>query len=162
MFGAENQFYEFNLNVEDYGDGFVQEDLWQQASIGPCLGTDPYYNCGFVDPDRDFEIVNTYIPASISDNLARLNSPVFSVRVLDNQTGNIYIDNWLDFSLYNRTKTPRPDNVLVANKRDKFYVGFHARNTRRLDYDIEVRIGEIYKNKYELTDEELSIYKFAD
>ena len=59
-------------------------------------------------------------------------------------TNNIYNDDWLDVRLYTQDKVEHPYNIMWMPNNEYFYVGFHARNTRRLPVDVELKIGYGY------------------
>ena len=105
--------------------------------------------------------VNTYLPALVTDDLAGIKRPVFSVQVVDKSSGNPYEDCWLDVTLFDRNKKQMP-NVpgLVIRPNDKFYIGFSARNTKRLNYNVEVIIGAFFADEYSLTDDQRREYLY--
>jgi len=86
--------------------------------------------------------LNCYNDAKISSGLPNLFSPKVSVRLDNLKTGNIYIDTWLDTMIYTKDGEMWPFDLMYLNPKDFFYVGFHARNTRHLPYNIDVIIGE--------------------
>ena len=152
-FGADNQFFEINTAIKDYGNQAVFEADYLTAQATEYADLDTYYTPGEFK-DEDFEIVNTYKPALISDNLVGINKPVFSLQMKNNGTGNMYEDGWLDVRLYTKAKEEHPYDGMFLQANDKLYVGFHARNTRRLSYDVEVVIGEAYTSEYLLNSEQ--------
>ena len=154
-FGADNQFFEITTDVKDYGIGDVQGgDGYFQAVISSYGGTDPYYTNAIVKPNEDNAIINTYHPAKISNVLDGVLKPMFSVKLENMGTGNMYEDDWLDVRLYTKCREEHPYDEMFVGKKDKLYVGFHARNTRRLGYDVEITIGEEFVSQYELTAEQ--------
>lgn len=154
-FGADNQFFEITTDVKDYGIGdSVGSDGYYQAVISMGGGTDPYYTNATIDPDDDLITINTYQPAKISNELDGVLKPMFSLKLENKGTGNIYEDGWLDVCLYTKCREEHPYEKMYINSRDKLYVGFHARNTRRLGYDVEITIGEEYVSQYQLTAEQ--------
>ena len=76
--------------------------------------------------------------------------PRVKINLKNLKTGNIYLDSWLDVRLYTQDREEHPYDVMYCGRRDSFYIGFHARNTKRLPYNVECIIGEEY-----LTDSEL-------
>ena len=80
--------------------------------------------------------------------------PYVSVDVLNLKTNNIYVDDWLDVRLYTRDKEEHPYDKMYVRSNDVFYIGFHARNTKRLPYNVECLVGNEYKSNKELTDEQ--------
>lgn len=67
---------------------------------------------------------------------------LISVQIKNLGTDNKYNDAWLDTRLYSKDRLEHPDDLMYVKKNDWFYLGIHARNTRRIDYNIEIRIGE--------------------
>ena len=103
----------------------------------------------------DLTTVNTYEPANITfGGLPTYLFPVVSVELINNKTGNQYIDRDLDVRLYTKDRQEWDYNKMYLKKEDYFYIGFHARNTRRLPYNVTCTIGEEYLNSYTLTPEE--------
>ena len=93
---------------------------------------------------------NCYIDAIITDPIPFFWDPYVSVRLKDIGTGNIYIDNWLEPMLYTRERKMWGYDKMYIRPKDFFYVGVHARNTRHLPYNIEVIVGEEYKQSSDL------------
>ena len=52
-----------------------------------------------------------------------------------------YQDSWLDVRLYKKNRDEHPYDVLYVGTEDYFYIGFHARNTRRLAYNVSCMLG---------------------
>ena len=69
----------------------------------------------------------------------------FSVELINKKTGNKYNDCWLDVRLYTRNREEHPYEKMYVRQYDQFYIGFHARNTRRLPYDVECIVGLEWK-----------------
>ena len=85
---------------------------------------------------------DTYVPANLLPNSAKTNSGTRVKIDLNNlKTGNQYIDSWLDIRLYNKERMEHPYDIMYVAPREFFYIGFHARNTRRLPYNVECAIG---------------------
>ena len=68
------------------------------------------------------------------------------------KSGNIYLDSWLDVRLYTSEREEHAYDKMYVRIKDYFYVGVHARNTRRLPYNLFVEIGKEY-----LTYEEIPV-----
>ena len=60
------------------------------------------------------------------------------------KTGNQYIDSWFDVRLYTRDRKEHPYNKMYVHLNDVFYIGFHARNTKRLPYNVSCDVGQQY------------------
>ena len=57
---------------------------------------------------------------------------------------------WFDVRLYTKAREEHPYDEMYLPPTDYFYIGFHARNTRRLPYNVECLIGTGYKPKSEV------------
>ena len=149
LFGAENAYVRVNLDIEATTvDSAYSEVGWQSANI--IYGVEPpdicpdYYCGAYIYENLDNSIVNTYEPAYIEYGLPDVFNPKVSVDIKNIGTGNIYIDNWLDVMLYTRDGEMWPYDRMFLNPKDHFYVGFHARNTRRLPFNVQCIIGKEY------------------
>ena len=60
------------------------------------------------------------------------------------KTNNKFIDNWFDVRLYNKNRKEHPYDKMFVRMTDYFYIGFHARNTKRLPYNVQCIIGNEY------------------
>ncbi len=148
LFGAENVFIKVDLKVIDTGSLCFEEDGWQCLKMtfldDPLLNT--YYTAE-MDPDLDLETVNDYDPAQIVNSLARIPNAYIGVSLTNLKTGNKYIDSWFDCRLYTKAREEHPYDEMYVPLNDYFYIGFHARNTKRLPYNVECLIGTGFKTK---------------
>ena len=146
LFGAENVFIKVDLNIVDTGNVCVEEEYWECLYIDnadfPTVNT---YEQAETDISKDTTIVNTYEPAEIINRLPNLYRPHVNVSLTNLKTGNKYIDAWFDVRLYTKAKEEHPYNEMYLPITDYFYIGFHARNTKRLPYNVECLIGTGYK-----------------
>ena len=151
LFGAENVFIKVDLNILDTGNLCFEEPGWEclKMTFGffPVVNT---YTTAVMDPEKDLDIVNTYEPAQIVNTLSRINNPYIGVSLANLKTGNKYIDAWFDVRLYTKAREEHPYDEMYLPPTDYFYIGFHARNTRRLPYNVECLIGTGYKPKNEV------------
>ena len=146
LFGAENVFIKVDLNIKDTGNLCFEEPGWECLKM--TLGSFPVentYSTAVMDATKDLDIVNTYEPAQITNKLANLNNPYVGVSLANLKTGNKYIDAWFDVRLYTKAREEHPYDEMYLPIRDYFYIGFHARNTKRLPYNVECLIGTGYK-----------------
>ena len=165
LFGTENHFVRVQMNIQNPVLGFYGEDGWQPAKLSDeiAVPSDPYtkVNNGYNDPgqayidydaDNDSDgscgietvCINTYEPAGfIGNTISNITSKYFRVELKNLKTGNIYVDDWLDVRLYNKGYDEHPYDVMYVKYNEPFYIGFHARNTRRLPYNVDCVIGEI-------------------
>lgn len=146
LFGAENYFVRVNVTVDrDFSGACFDEEYWQCALIDRLANDEAlYYNQAVIDLDKDLVTENDYEPANFieKDAIPLIYDPYISVDLKNLKIGNKYIDNWLDVRLYTKDRKPYPDDHMYVKLNDFFYLGFHARNTRRLPYNIELTVGE--------------------
>jgi len=148
LFGKENHFVKVNVNIKpEVAFECFEEEGWECAvmhqSLDPSL-VNTYYPA-IADPLLDLTTVNTFEPAAILAN-SLVNKPDAYVSVdLENlKTGNKYLDCWFDVCLYTANRQPHPYDKLYVRLNDFFYIGFHARNTKRLPYNVKCVIGQEY------------------
>lgn len=148
LFGAENVFVRVNLRVRDTGNNSLDEPGWLSMRIVneefPTVNT---YVQAEITQTPAATIVNTYEPAGFTNNLADINNPYVGVHLSNLKTGNKYIDAWLDVRLYTNQREEHPYDEMYIPANSYFYIGFHARNTRRLPYNVECLIGTEYVSK---------------
>jgi hypothetical protein len=82
---------------------------------------------------------------------------MLSVELINNKTGNKYNDNWLDVVLYSSSKQALPSNTVYVKPQDTLYIGLHARNTRRLPYNIKVNIAETLISTVDVINQKLLV-----
>ena len=144
LFGAENHYIKFNLDILQNTKTYYAEEGWE----APKLYTDnsdadgfwqdfERSHLAFTNPDTKYEaadVIPYYLP--------ELTDMYISVRLENHKTGNIYVDDWLDTRLYARNREEHAYDLMYVKQSDFFYVGFHARNTKRLPYNVSVHLGE--------------------
>jgi hypothetical protein len=147
LFGKENHFIRVEVNIDKkYAFACFEEPGWECARISE----DQYdvfntYKTADIDPLQDLTTVNTYEPAAILQNsLGTLSDAYISVELENLKTGNKYIDSWFDVRLYTKDRMEHPYNKMYVRIKDFFYIGFHARNTKRLPYNVKCVIGREY------------------
>ena len=144
LFGVENCFVRVDLELQDYGQGCYEEPKWDCAKITREDFTYDWYEQAEIFLDQDLQVVNTYEPANINMSiLLNVATAVISVDLINNKTGNKYVDDWLDVRLYTKNRQEHSYDRLYCGLRDHFYVGFHARNTRELPYDVSIVLGTV-------------------
>jgi len=147
LFGKENHFIRVNVNIDrSVAYSCFEEDGWSCAQIDyNAFPTENTYQSGLVDPSKDEFPVNQYDPARINgDSLIGKPDAYVSVDLNNLKTGNKYIDAWFDVRLYNKARQEHPYDKMYVRMNDFFYIGFHARNTRRLPYNVDCVIGQEY------------------
>ena len=147
LFGKENHFIRVDVKI----DGSValacfEEEFWECATIQPQeTEDDVYYKKAVIDLNEDPIPREDYDPARfIQNNLSSLSNAYISVDLNNLKTGNKYIDAWFDVRLYTKNRMEHPYDKMYVRLRDYFYIGFHARNTKRLPYNVECIIGQQY------------------
>ena len=148
LFGTENIFIKFNINVIDSGNFCVEEPGWLCGMIDqqpqPVYPQDNYtlinnqalvdFETPEEDPDYDSAILS-------NPSYLQRQSRKFSFYLQNNKTGNIYVDSHVDGRLYSIDRQERPYELMYVATKDCVYVGIHARNTKRLPFDMTVSIG---------------------
>ena len=153
LFGAENYFVKVVPEIQSQsGDniiyfGYLPAKIDQNATTPEAdLYEDPV-----LDYERDLTVVETYHPAVIDNSLGTGGQrPLISVAINNKGTGNKFIDAWFDVRLYTSDRLEHPYDLLYIRPNDFCYVGFHARNTKRLPYDVELYVGQVVVSEYEL------------
>lgn len=155
LFGAENYFVKVTVNLDpNFVAACFEEEGWECAKITNAKEEDVYYEGVIVDLDSDKIIENTYEPAFFQMGLGTRFDGYLSVDLNNLKTGNIYMDDWLDVRLYTAQREEHPYDHMYVRPNDSFYIGFHARNTRRLDYNVDVLIGDEYVSELNMSDEQ--------
>ena len=148
LFGKENHFVRVNVNINpEAAFACFEEEGWECAVMREDLdlSTVNTYQPAIADPLLDLATVNTYHPAAVKANsLARKSDAYISVDLENLKTGNKYIDSWFDVRLYTAAREEHPYDKMYVRLNDYFYIGFHARNTKRLPYNVKCVIGQEY------------------
>tara|TARA_R110002012_G_scaffold82366_1_gene208167 strand:+ start:507 stop:1181 length:675 start_codon:yes stop_codon:yes gene_type:complete len=145
LFGAENYFVKVTIRADDtFIARCFEEPFWECATVKKEDSVVNTYSSAVIDVDSDLNTVNTYDPATMLVGLPPVAEPYVSVDLNNLKTGNQYIDSWLDVRLYTKQREEHPYDKMYIRKNDEFYIGFHARNTKRLPYNIECLIGDQY------------------
>ncbi len=121
----------------------------QEASINCCS----YISGGPVDP-----VLNCYYGAIITNVRPNYFDPWVSIDLNDIGVNNIYIDTWLETTLYTRERKQWGYDKMYIRPKDFFYVGIHARNTRQLPYNVDVTVGSELLQGSEIKQKELIAY----
>ena len=155
LFGTENYFVKIQVNLDSsVVASCYEEPYWECAVIYAKEDTDPYYLEAILDREKDLTTVNTYEPAYINLSMNTRFDSYLAVSVNNLKTGNQYMDDWLDIRLYTANREEHPYDTMYIKEKSFFYVGFHARNTRRLDYNVEVIVGGTYISYDAMTDDQ--------
>tara|TARA_R100001224_G_scaffold60384_1_gene35901 strand:- start:17 stop:694 length:678 start_codon:yes stop_codon:yes gene_type:complete len=155
LFGAENVFVKVDLNIQNSTGGFTNietpENDYFPVWISDETGTTNSFDTAVMDFTKDKVTVNDFQPARISNDLSQYNKPYISIKLENLKTGNKWIDSYFDVRLYTKNREEFAYDEMFISIKDYFYIGFHARNTKRLPYNVRLDIGLTYKDFYELT-----------
>lgn len=155
LFGTENIFIKLQLNIKSSSSAFANIEVPENDyfSVWTFIedGTENTYDTGLFDFANIEGIVNTYEPSNISNDLSAFRNLYVRLDLKNLKTSNKYIDSWLDVRIYTRDKQEYPYDTIYINKNDYIYLGFHARNTKRLPYNVEMDVGYEYLEYDNLT-----------
>lgn len=144
--GAENKFIEYSfVDVNDlYAAICLDDDGYECGYYSRQAEIDQGYS-SLLFTEGHYPAVNTYDQAIWNKGgipeYGNLKS-FMSVEIINHGTNNIYNDNWLDVRLYGKDRQLHPYSKMYIPVAEKFYAGFHARNTRELPYNIEIQIAK--------------------
>lgn len=161
LFGVENYFTKIQLKIiGDVVFACYDEPGWECAKIGERRAEEAYWSLAVVDYEFPCETLNTYqCPVIKEDSLPKLGEKGYlSVDVINHKTGNKHNDNWLDTRLYSITREEHSYDRMWVRPEDFFYLGIHARNTRRLPFDVSCVVGLEYAT-YEAIPDKRQIMK---
>ena len=148
LFGAENIFIKLQLNIQSSTSAFANVTQTENDYLPVWTfienGTVNTYDTGVFDFQSIESTVNTFEPARISNDLSEFRNLYVRLDLKNLKTGNKYVDSWFDVRIYTKDKKEYPYDTIYINKNDYIYLGFHARNTRRLPYNVEMDIGYEY------------------
>ena len=148
LFGAENVFIKVQLNILSASSAFTnitvaENDYLPVWTFGE-TGTVNFYDTAEFDFTTDFNTIDTFEPSTISNDLSGFRDPYVRVDLTNLKTGNKYIDSWFDVRIYTSDREEYEYDTIYLSFNDFFYLGFHARNTRRLPYNVQLDIGNEY------------------
>jgi hypothetical protein len=158
--GAENIFVKIDLSIQNtlgratQGTGNIV-NTYEPVKVALFEeDPDPDWEDVIIDFQLDVNVFNTYEPAKFSNQLDILPQALVSVELENLKTGNKYIDAWLDVRLYTKDRKEYAYDKMYISPDSYFYIGFHARNTRRLPYNVQLTIGSQYVAEYDLPEAE--------
>ena len=147
-----------DLNILSSSSVFVNVDVqentyypvWQTAE--PPTTND--YDTAFIDftVEPPTSSVNTFKAALFNNDLSAYGNPIVSVDLANLKTGNQYVDNWLDVVVYTRSGQRIDNDYFYIAAKDFFYIGFHARNTRRIPVNVEMNIGKEFYEQNQMSE----------
>ena len=159
LFGAENVFIKIDLDVLNAvsvytGGGTVVNTYYPFIADFDNPDTDLFWEPAIMDFNLDRFTINDYEPARIDAKLDTIAQPLISVNVQNLKTGNKYIDSWFDVRIYTKDRQEYAYDFMYIPPDSFFYVGFHARNTKRLPYNVSMAVGAQFVSSFDLTPEQ--------
>ena len=161
LFGTENIFLKFEVGIREVNPllipSFNQYKVgtkdFEDARFRIGVRADNYTAASVKDHTDDYpNKINPFLPAEFSSSFPNFVEPITNVRIENLGVGNPYIDPHIDVRLYNRDGVPVDKNEGLIGGTDVFYVGIHTRSTKRLPYNIEVTVGELYAELSQVVD----------
>ena len=158
LFGAENIFIKVQLNIQNstsLQDG-IEIFSYESASYNTSIDDSTlYWDTAVSNFALDLTEVNGFEPARIENEaLDFVPNGLVKVDLSNLKTGNKYLDVWFDASLYTPDRQPYEHDTMFVPLKGYFYIGFHARNTKRLPYNVSMTVGSKIYAENELTSEE--------
>jgi hypothetical protein len=157
LFGTENIFVKLQLDIQNSLSliNGIEINDYVDAVLLSKDDSDIFYESVVTDYARDLETVNTYEPALISnEGLDFVPNAHVAVNLANLKTGNKYTDAWFDTTLYTPDRRPWEYDRIIVPIKSYIYVGFHARNTKRLPYNVSLTVDNKLINPNELSKEE--------
>ena len=159
LFGAENIFLKIDLDILSAVSVFDTNQTPINDYI-PAIADfdnpdeDLYYEPAVMNFSLDQFTINDYEPARIDNKIENIPEPLVRIDLNNLKTGNKYIDAWFDTRLYTKDRMEHPYDVMYIHPSSFFYIGFHARNTKRLPYNVRMTVGDEFLSEYDLTPEQ--------
>ena len=158
--GADNTYIKFILDDVEARFGCFSEEGWECALITriDVPNEDSDYEDSIIDETKDLvPDAQGYLPSTLNNSGPNISDkPRLSITLKNKGTGNIYQDKDFEAYVLNKRREPINDNLLWCDFDDYFYVGFHARNTKRIPYNVDVVIGNEVKLERNITTGELN------
>ena len=160
LWSAENKFIEYTFVDSEklYALSCYDDEGYE------CL----YYDEYLMEQDAGYKklkgypgqypTINTYMEAKWTKGGIPIYSPepgFMSVEIINHGVDNIYIDSNVDVRLYTKDRVEHPYSKMYIPICEKFYAGFHARDTHLLPYNIEIQIAAEIIPLYKITDKKL-------
>ena len=156
LFGAENVFIKIDLDILNavsiYSGGGATVNTYRPFKADfDDPDTDLYWEPAVMDFTLDRFTINDYEPARIVAKLDSVAQPLISVNLQNLKTGNKYIDSWFDVRIYTKDRQEYAYDFMYIPPDSFFYIGFHARNTKRLPYNVSMAVGAQFVSGFDLT-----------
>lgn len=168
LFGAENTYVLLELNIQEvlnHADGtpFELTDGYSIVMIGSVPASaqssvdgdgELIWQEAFESHPSDYDDPD-YFEGTFASDLDSSDATRISLQLNNAGTGNRFIDPWLDLRLYKSDRSPYQYDFMYIKPTDKVYLGLHARNTKRLPYNVEIEIGREFLLTKDMTSEQL-------
>tara|TARA_Y100001973_G_C5204862_1_gene340680 strand:- start:2067 stop:2738 length:672 start_codon:yes stop_codon:yes gene_type:complete len=155
IMGPENYFVKFNLDIIDAGNNYEAEEGWialfYSAANDSTVNT---YVTGTNDLQADTVEVNGFAPANFSNSIPNYIDGVIKITLDNLKTNNHFVDSWLDARLYTQDRLEFPFDTMYVGLKDSFYLGIHARDKRRIPYNIKCTVTTDVRSYSTLSSEE--------
>ena len=157
LFGAENVFIKVQLDVQNtlqIDDNGILIDDYEDVVVKADSNTDIYWEEALANYQLDLTIENTFEPAEFTNELTIVPGAVIKIDLENLRTGNKYLDCWFDVRLYQKNREEHAYDTMYVPVGEFFYIGFHARDTKRLPYNVRMTVNGELISKYDLTAEQ--------
>ncbi len=156
LFGAENIFLKVDLKIISSSSAFANIEFPENDYFPVWTfeesGSTNTYDTGILDFNQDLTSANNFQPSRISNDLSQFKRPYVSVKLTNMKTGNRFVDAYFDARIYTKNREEFAYDEMYIAAEDYFYLGFHARNTKRIPYNVRLEIGDEYLEYYDMTD----------
>ena len=165
LMGTENIFFKINLDIKDTGASIncFEELNWECVKVDiNGTDTDVAYEDAIIDTNAPEGDEPLYAAARFTNELPFTDGDtLIGVRLTNEGTGNIYEDKNVDSMLYSKCRFEHGFDDMLVSLRGYFYVGIHARNTKRNAYNVKCKVGTAFKRPEELNSEEKKLLPFC-
>ena len=165
LMGTENIFFKINLDIKDTGSSIncFEELNWECVKVDiNGTDTDVAYEDAIIDTDAPEGDEPLYAAARFTNELPFAEGDTLIGVTLTNEgTGNIYEDKNVDSTLYSKCRFEHGFDDMLVSLRGYFYVGIHARNTKRNAYNVKCKVGTSFKRPEELNSDEKKLLPYC-
>ena len=159
LFGTENIFLKIDLDIQNTTKVFdsseiLNGDYFEANTLNISDPGAPFWESVLFDFQQDLFIENEYEAADVSTQFEFVPNGVVRVDLENLKTGNRFIDSWFDVRLYTKDRQEYAYDTMYVGVNSYFYIGFHARNTKRLPYNVRMTVGSEIISTYDLTSEQ--------
>ena len=157
LFGAENQFIKLEANIQNTNPRDTRSRTTSFFESAVVTDNDPaiqntYKKVIVTGFDNTGDV--HYAIATVNESLSPLSDPLVSVDLVNLKTGNRFVDDHFDVEIYTSDRVPHQQDRIYIKPNDHCYICFHARKPRRLPYDVQVTVGQVYEERFLLSEEE--------